>query len=176
MCRPSTVRVRISQVAIASTPNTATGIQTLSRTILKTGSETFTSALLVGVRAAVLLSQRALAKLRSPTSVASVAMKGGRRTDVISQAWRVPTRKPTRRLAAAATATTAGPTGLNPIIWAGASASMVVAQTVPDSAIIDPAERSIPPLMITTVAPSAKMPSSAVLRSTSRRLSSGRNQ
>ena len=59
---------------------------------------------------------------------------------------------------------------------AGASASMVVAQTVPDSAIIDPADRSMPPAMMTTVAPRAKMPSRAVLRAMSRRLSSGRNQ
>ena len=106
--------------------------------------------------------------------MASVAMKGGRRIAVISQVWRVPTRKPARRLAAIATATTAGPTGLNPSIACGESASIVVAQTVPESAIIDPADRSMPPAMITTVAPSAKMPSSAVLRAMSRRLSSGR--
>ena len=100
-------------------------------------------------------------------------MNGGSRTAVISHAWSVPTRNPTSRLARQPATTATAPTGLNPIIWAGASASIVVAQAVPESAIIEPAERSIPPAMITTVAPKAKMPSRAVLRAMSRRLSSG---
>ena len=176
MWRPKTVRVRISQVISASTPNTATGIDTFSRTVLKSGSETLISALFVGVRAAVLLSQSALAKLRRPTSVARVAMKGGRRIDVISQVWSVPTRNPTSRLAMQAIITMSGPTGFIPIICRGANASMVVAQVVPESAIIEPAERSMPPAMITTVAPRAKMPRRAVLRAMSRMLSNGSNQ
>ena len=100
-------------------------------------------------------------------------MNGGRPIDVMSHEWSVPTRKPASKLAAQATATTAGPTGLKPIISTGARASMVVAQTVPERAIMDPADRSMPPAMMTTVAPNAKMPSSAVLRAMSRRLSSG---
>jgi hypothetical protein len=43
-------------------------------------------------------------------------MKGGRRIAVISQVWRVPTRKPARRLAAIATATTAGPSTLAAVL------------------------------------------------------------
>ena len=100
-------------------------------------------------------------------------MKGGSRTAVISQAWSVPTRNPLSRAAATPAATTRGPTGLNPIISFGASASIVVAHTVPESAIIEPEERSIPPAMITTVAPRAKIPNSAVLRAMSVRLCQG---
>ena len=134
------------------------------------------SALFVGVRIAVLLSQTALAKLRRPTSVASVAMKGGRRTTVISHACNVPTKKPVKRLARTATSTTTEPTGLNAIISAGANASMVTEQTVPDNAIMEPLERSMPPAMMTTAAPSEKIPSIALLRAISRRLSTGRNK
>ena len=100
-------------------------------------------------------------------------MNGGSRTAVISQVWSVPTRNPASRLARQPAATTAPPTGLKPTISAGASASIVEAHTVVERAIIDPAERSMPPAMITTAAPSAKMPSRAVLRAMSRRLASG---
>ena len=48
---------------------------------------------------------------------------------------------------------------------------MISAQVVPLIATIDPAERSIPPEMITTDAPRAMMPSNAVLRRMMSRLS-----
>ena len=156
--------------------NTATGIQTLSRMALKIGSETLIWALFVPTTPSVQLSHSARAKLRSPTSVARVAINGGRRTAVISQVWSVPTRKPVKRAARTPTPTTAGPTGLNAMISFGARASIVVAAIVPESAIIEPDERSIPPAMMTTVAPRAKIPSSAVLRRMSVRLCQGRRK
>ena len=176
MCRPRTVRVSSSQVNRARRANTVTGIQTLSRITLKIGSETLIWALLVPTTACVQLSHKPRAKLRRPTSVARVAMNGGKRTAVISQVWSVPTRNPVTRAASTPTPTTAGPTALNAMISFGASASIVVAAIVPDSAIIEPDERSIPPAMITTVAPRAKIPRRAVLRRMSVRLCQGRRK
>jgi hypothetical protein len=85
-------------------------------------------------------------------------------------------KKPVNRLARTAMSTTAEPTGLNAIISAGANASIVTEQTVPDNAIMEPLERSIPPAMMTTAAPREKIPSIALLRAISRRLSVGRKK
>ena len=106
----------------------------------------------------------ARAKLRSPTSVASVATKGGRPTTVISQACRLPIesrrtgcprwpgddRQVDRRVAA--------------LHLLGARIKASVAQMVPLKQITEPDDRSMPPAMITIAEPSAKMPSSDVCR------------
>ena len=97
--------------------------------------------------------------------MASVATNGGRRIDVISQVCSVPTRKPDRIAAAnAAARRRVVPTVTSRLSVGSANSTMIRAQVVALKATIDPAERSMPPAMITTAAPRAMMPSSAVLR------------
>ncbi len=65
------------------------------------------------------------------------------------------------------------PTGSEHCICFGASSNMSVAHVVPLKAIIEPLERSMPPAMITTAAPKAKMPNRAVWRAMSTALGQG---
>jgi len=113
----------------------------------------------------------ARAKLRSPTSVASVATKGGSRIAVISQVWSVPTSRPERRAAAIAAAIPAGPTVTSRRSSGAEQSVSTRAQVVALKATMEPAERSMPPAMITTAEPRAMMPSSAVFRRMMSRLS-----
>jgi hypothetical protein len=85
-------------------------------------------------------------------------MKGGKPIEVISQAWSVPIKSPTTRVPRIAMEETQSGSGSAFFISCGARTTMMVAQTAPLKAIVEPAERSIPPAMITTVAPKAKMP------------------
>ena len=99
-------------------------------------------------------SHMARAKLRRPTSVASVATNGGRRIDVISQVCSVPTRKPDENAAAdRAAATPSVPTVTSAFIGRLGEQHHDQAQVVALKATIEPAERSMPPAMITTAAP-----------------------
>ena len=60
-----------------------------------------------------------------------------------------------------------------PRMRSGANSNSSVAQIVPLKQITEPDERSIPPAMITTAEPSAKMPNSDVCRMISRALRHG---
>src|SRR5262245_32427720 len=109
-------------------------------------------------------SHIARAKLRRPTSVASVATNGGKRMEVISQAWSVPTRKPEASAAAMAQTQPSVLTVTRRLSLGSANKTMTRAQVVALKATMEPAERSMPPEMMTTAAPSAMMPSKTVLR------------
>ena len=112
-------------------------------------------------------------RLRSPTSVANVATKAGSPTTVISQACKLPTRKPTTSVAAMASSDHAGADVARLACRSGSATSITVAQVVPAKAIIEPVDRSMPPAMITTALPRAKMPSITVCRRMSTALSFG---
>ena len=115
------------------------------------------------------LLQIAQAKLRKPTSVASVAINGGSRTVVISQACRLPMRNPMTSVPTMAVVNTGRPINASPPrMRSGANSNNNVAQIVPLKQMTEPDERSIPPAIITTAEPSAKMPNSDVCRMISR--------
>ena len=75
------------------------------------------------------------------------------------------------RAAATAAAMPAGPTVTSRRSSGAAQSVSTSAQVVALKATIDPAERSMPPAMITTEAPRAMIPNSAVLRRMMSRLS-----
>ncbi len=91
-------------------------------------------------------------------------MNGGSRTTAISQACSVPTSNPTTSVPRIASTITPVPSGVAFSIACGLSSTMNVAQIVPLKAIIDPADKSMPPEMITTAAPSEKIPNIEVSR------------
>ena len=111
--------------------------------------------------------------LRNPTKVPKVAINGGNRTIAISQVCRVPTRKPTASVPRIARMMTPVPTGCELLNASGFSRIMSVAHTVPPKAIIEPADRSIPPAMITIAEPSETIPSIAAERAMFFKLKSG---
>ena len=102
-------------------------------------------------------------KLRRPTKVARVAMNGGRPTQVINHACKVPTIAPESRVPinAMTTAQVASSPARKP---AGSSTIRSEPNTVALIAITEPLDRSIPPEMMMTAAPSAKNPSKTELR------------
>src|SRR5262245_53891182 len=164
MCRPSTVRLRMIHVTIASTANTVVETHRCSFTYKNAGVFTFTCWYWLPQRCVVMNSHIARAKLRSPTSVANVATNGGSRIDVISHVCSVPTRKPARMPPLTAQVTPSRPTVSSRWSDGSANNTKMSAHVVALNAIIDPDERSIPPAMITTAAPKATIPSSTVLR------------
>ncbi len=123
---------------------------------------------------AVTFSQMARAKLRRPTSVASVATKGGRPITVISQACRLPIRSPTTIVPTIAIATM-GKSIETSRLWicSGARIKSKVAQIVPLKQITEPDDKSIPPAIMTIADPSEKIPRNEVCRAISTQLVHG---
>ena len=91
-------------------------------------------------------------------------MNGGSRIDVISQVWSVPTSRPEAMAPPMAAAIPSGPTVTSRLSPGSEQTIRIRPQVVALKATIEPAERSMPPAMITTAAPRAMMPKSAVFR------------
>jgi len=107
------------------------------------------------------------------STVASVATNGGRRTTVMSQAWKLPISRPTTSVPRIARAITQPAISRDSRTSSGANSAMSIAQTEPLKAITEPLDKSMPPEMITMADPSAKIPSMAVWRRMFTALSAG---
>ena len=94
---------------------------------------------------------------RATLIMPSVAMNGGRRPIVISAPFPRPQARPTTRPTAAAAAI-------------GSPASCAVPSATPASATIEPTDRSMPPVRITNVIPTATIPMNALCSTTLTRL------
>ena len=98
---------------------------------------------------------------RAMPNIPSVAMNGTTRRRVMTTPLTTPTSAPTRMPATTAKMT-------------GSPALMPSAVTTPVSAIVEPTERSIPPLMMMSVMPIAPMATITVCASTMRKLNGER--
>ena len=107
---------------------------------------------------ATLYGGNASASPRNSDSVPSVTIKGGKRSRVMSSAFRPPAPAPITSVSAAATAT-------------GRPASrQIIPNTTADKPISEPTDRSMPPETITGVSASANRPISTLKRRTSKAL------
>ena len=108
--------------------------------------------------------------LRRPAIVARVAMNGGIRSPLIMRACTRPIVSPMSRVRPIASATI-GTDGGGPLLPPVRSHSVKsLALTTDESATTAPVDRSIPPAMITTAAPTASTPKSATRCSNGRML------
>ncbi len=97
------------------------------------------------------------ARLLRPDIVASVAMNGGRPNRLIRKAWNRPIPRPSARVKASARRMMAND-GSVPGATEPSHCVISLAQTTEDRATTAPTERSMPPEMITTEAPTARTP------------------